>query len=76
MQGLCGQLKTENNEDSTKRSSTSRFFTGRSKVRVHAMIEDFVMHYQARVRPAVRDHVGGTRTRCAMAGRGTADDVG
>ena len=40
------------------------------------MIEDFVMHYQLRVRPAVRDHGGGTRTRCVMAGRGTAADVG
>ena len=41
------------------------------------MIEDFVMHYQSRVCPDVRDHWSGTRTgRGVTAGRGTADDVG
>jgi hypothetical protein len=41
------------------------------------MIEDFMMHYQRRVCPDIRDHWSGTRTgRGVTAGRGIADHVG
>ena len=49
-----------------------RFFTGRSDLWIHAMIEDYMTHYQLRVCPDIRDRCSGTRNGYGLtAGRGT-----